>query len=509
MVEDSLRERVGALEDRVEGNTLKFKARASQGIQTVFKADDRFIVWGPASLEVVDKENDKITADALEEALPQLLKRSRLSVDHSDQLVGDILENFSVDDPVTVKIDGDEYTRTEFPTGVLKLDGKEPGLYVAGEVWEDTRQSREMREKINDGEVTSYSISGDAITDSTEYKDGELYDEITEMDLSAVTLCEDGMNPEASFDVVTKRLDDSTGPSSSPSAVSKDSKMGDQSNDDNEENHPPSNLSELDKGDLEALSDEFKSAAEDVLEGKYASQDDVAELKSEFESFKEEMGGNPRFSEEDDEDEEDEEEADAPDPSPDEEDEEKGDDFPDEEDEEMEEPDDEPPEDPEGDLDDEDDPLDAPDDPDVDPMEGGEESDTLTIDEIEEKCPDDLAEAVKEHLKSDEVDPEADPEEEEAEEEMPPDEEDEEESTEKSEDVSPDFLSEGDDPIEKAANRVVTGGTGMGPVSSEEEHFAEDDSVTKDDEDDSPSMGTARRAILKNDAGVNMEDDEQ
>ena len=177
-------------------------------IPTVFKADNEFVIWGPASVEVVDKEGDLIKASALSDALPQLLKRARLSLEHSDQLVGKILESFEVDEPVKVSVDGETFERSEFPTDVMELDGFEPALYVAGKVWDDSRQARETRRKIENGEIDSYSISGEALVTRTKVDDGDAYDQIVDMDLSAVTLCEEGMNQKAKFGMVTSGSSD-------------------------------------------------------------------------------------------------------------------------------------------------------------------------------------------------------------------------------------------------------------------------------------------------------------
>lgn len=177
-------------------------------IPTVFKADDEFVIWGPASVEVVDKEGDLIKAEALSDALPQLLKRARLSLEHSDQLVGKILELFEVDEPVKVSVDGETFERSEFPTDVMELDGFEPALYVAGKVYNDSRQARETRRKIENGEIDSYSISGEALVTRTKVDNGDAYDQIVDMDLSAVTLCEEGMNQRAKFGMVTSGSSD-------------------------------------------------------------------------------------------------------------------------------------------------------------------------------------------------------------------------------------------------------------------------------------------------------------
>ena len=189
-----------ALEKADKIEKVDFNANVNRSVSMVFKQDDEFLIWGPASVEVVDKEKDKINVDALDKALPQLLKRASLSYAHTDQLVGKILDRFETDEPVEVKIGDNTYERKEFPTAVLDLDnGEPPAMYVAGEVYDDTNQSREVRQKIEDGEIDSYSISGEALVTRKQVDGSTVYDDILEMDLSAVTLCEEGMNQDAKF----------------------------------------------------------------------------------------------------------------------------------------------------------------------------------------------------------------------------------------------------------------------------------------------------------------------
>lgn len=194
---------------RQRGTPGKYDADIGGSLTAIEKQEDgRFIVWGPASVEVVDKEDDLVRADALEEALPQLLKRARLSLDHSDQLVGEILEGYETDEPVTVEVDGQKYTRSEFPTGVLYPEEDDVplrGLYVCGEIYDDTQVARDTRERIESGEYDSFSISGEALSSATQFENGgDVIDRIEEVDLSAVTICEEGMNQNAKFALIDK-----------------------------------------------------------------------------------------------------------------------------------------------------------------------------------------------------------------------------------------------------------------------------------------------------------------
>lgn len=178
---------------------IDFEASVERGVQSVFKKDDDFVIWGPASVEIVDKEGDKITADALDDALPQLLRRARLSLDHSDQIVGQILQEFKTEQPITVEIDGNSYEKQDFKTEVKSINDSPPALYVAGEIYNDTRQSKRARERVEEGELDSYSISGEALVTRKKVEDGVVYDDVVDMDLSAVTLCEEGMNQGAKY----------------------------------------------------------------------------------------------------------------------------------------------------------------------------------------------------------------------------------------------------------------------------------------------------------------------
>lgn len=187
--------------------SVSFDLRTEGSVGILSKSDetDDFVIWGPASVEIVDKENDRIQADALKDALPQLMKRASLSYEHSDQIVGEILPAFKTDESVEVEIGDEVVKREEFPTAVLKDELEEPALFVAGKVYGDTKKAREVREAIEKGDIDSFSISGEAIDTSLSIEDGQQVDNIEKIDLSAVTLCQEGMNQKSKFGVVKKR----------------------------------------------------------------------------------------------------------------------------------------------------------------------------------------------------------------------------------------------------------------------------------------------------------------
>lgn len=368
--------------------SVQFKAKLPSKMRILYKEDGKMGIWGPASIEMVDKENDRVTSEALEEALPQLLRRARLSLEHSDQIVGDIKESFKFDEPKTVEIDGQTYERSTFPTSVLRgeKDGvPEDGLYVAGEVWSDTRQARETQKDIEDGHIDSYSISGEAIESSTQVKDTELVDDIKEMDLSAVTLCEEGMNERAKFAVV--KSEQGKMRDAALSALRKS--MGDEKEDDEEggvgEEEDPDNVSEA--MSEKELKETFKGAAEDVIkdhlpDSDLATKDDLPTdddlvTRSDVEEIVDEKMESTEKLDIDDEEEDDEPELPT-----------------DDEEEEDEPPDSEPPEMPD---EEEGDDLDSePEMPEEDEVTAGTHN--VDLEALKSNLPDDLYQAVADHM---------------------------------------------------------------------------------------------------------------
>lgn len=274
---------------------MAFEITGEAGISPLYKSDDDdFVIWGPASVPVVDRENDRIKAKALKDALPQLLKRASLSYEHTDQIVGEILKSFETEDSREVEIQGETYSRKEFPTDVLDYPGMdEPAMYVAGKVYGDTQKSREVREDIQKGDIRSYSISGEAIVSEMAVEDGKPVTDILKMDLSAVTLCRQGMNQKAKFGLVSKDLSDGSDESTrSPATVAKRA--------------IDSHITTMDDNDNDELEKAFASVLDDRLpDGDLATTDDVEKAVDErFEELTEK--GDGAVDEDDDPEDEDE-----------------------------------------------------------------------------------------------------------------------------------------------------------------------------------------------------------
>ena len=155
---------------------------------TILKSEE-LTIGGYASIEVVDKQNDLITLEALEKAVAEFMKEKsyrNVMSNHSNVQVGEVVEQYRDTNGVLHK------------TGVDNV-----GFYVVIKMRDDIEKAKEISRGIRKGTLRSFSIGGQAISKkqrkSEEY--GE-YNEIDSLELHEVTICEKGINPEAKFDIL-------------------------------------------------------------------------------------------------------------------------------------------------------------------------------------------------------------------------------------------------------------------------------------------------------------------
>jgi len=146
------------------------------------------IIAGYASVDVVDKQNDKITLEALEEAVNKFMKGDfrNVMITHSNVQVGEVLDSWR-----------DTNGR------VLKTAVDDVGFFVVIKIRDDIEKAKEVAREIRKGKLRSFSIGGQAIRKRNVHDtDVGTYKEIDKLELHEVTICEEGINPEAKFDIV-------------------------------------------------------------------------------------------------------------------------------------------------------------------------------------------------------------------------------------------------------------------------------------------------------------------
>ena len=167
-----------------EGTLIK----SSQGFFDILKSDD-LMIGGYASIEVIDKQNDLITLDALNDAVSKFMvgkKYRNVMSNHSNVQVGEVIESYR------------DKHGTIHKTGVDDV-----GFYVVIKLREDIEKAKEISRGIRKGTLRSFSIGGQAISKRSR-TNSELgqYNEIDKLELHEVTICEKGINPEARFDIL-------------------------------------------------------------------------------------------------------------------------------------------------------------------------------------------------------------------------------------------------------------------------------------------------------------------
>ena len=160
---------------------------------TILKSDE-LVIGGYASIEMVDKQNDLITLNALDEAVKKYMgeqKYRNVMSNHSNVQVGEVVEKYRDKNGIIHK------------TGVDDV-----GFYVVIKMRDDIEKAKEISRGIRKGTLRSFSIGGQAISKKQRTSDdyGE-YNEIDRLELHEVTICEKGINPEAKFDILKSEVE--------------------------------------------------------------------------------------------------------------------------------------------------------------------------------------------------------------------------------------------------------------------------------------------------------------
>ena len=165
----------------------------TEGTFDILKSDE-LVIGGYASIEIVDKQNDLITLDALNEAVKKYMevkKYRNVMSNHSNVQVGDVIEKYRDKNGTLHKTQVDDV-----------------GFYVVIKLRDDIEKAKEISRGIRKGTLRSFSIGGQALS-KREKSDKSIgkYNEIDKLELHEVTICEKGINPEAKFDILKEDND--------------------------------------------------------------------------------------------------------------------------------------------------------------------------------------------------------------------------------------------------------------------------------------------------------------
>jgi len=165
------------------------------GSDFILKSDagNDLVIAGYASVDMVDKQGDRIPVSALKKAFDGFMKDPayrNVQLAHSGIQVGEVLPNYTDSDGRVWKSTVDDH-----------------GLFVICRIRNDIEKAREVQKQIRTGELRAFSIGGQALfrVSKTTPEHGT-HREITDMELHEITLCKKGINPESTYTLL--KMDD-------------------------------------------------------------------------------------------------------------------------------------------------------------------------------------------------------------------------------------------------------------------------------------------------------------
>ena len=162
--------------------------RADESI-SLLKGGNDLIVAGYASVELVDKQGDIITRGALKDAFQKFMedpKYRNVQLAHSNIQVGEVVPNY-----------------TDAEGRLWKSEVDDVGMFVVVQLRNDIEKAKEVSAEIRKGGLRGFSIGGQAFKRmrKSDPKRGD-YQEISKLELHEITICEKGINPEATFSIL-------------------------------------------------------------------------------------------------------------------------------------------------------------------------------------------------------------------------------------------------------------------------------------------------------------------
>jgi HK97 family phage prohead protease len=168
---------------------LRTSAVSHSGSISIVKADNDLVIAGYASVEMVDKQGDLITRGALKNAFGDFMKAEgyrNVQLAHSNIQVGEVIPSY-----------------TDSDGRVWKSGVDDAGMFVVIKLRDDIEKAREVANEIRKGALRGFSIGGQAFKRmrKSDQQHGD-YTEISKLELHEVTICEKGINPEATFRIL-------------------------------------------------------------------------------------------------------------------------------------------------------------------------------------------------------------------------------------------------------------------------------------------------------------------
>jgi len=179
--------------------TMNTATWSATGADFILKSDSNgdLVIAGYASVDMVDKQGDRIPVSALKKAFGGFMDNPsyrNVQLAHSGIQVGQVLPSY-----------------TDSEGRVWKSEVDDHGLFVVCQIRNDIEKAREVQKQIRNGELRAFSIGGQALfrVNKTTPEHGS-HREITDMELHEITLCKKGINPESRYTLLKMDVNDMT-----------------------------------------------------------------------------------------------------------------------------------------------------------------------------------------------------------------------------------------------------------------------------------------------------------
>lgn len=179
--------------------TMNTATWSATGADFILKSDSNgdLVIAGYASVDMVDKQGDRIPVSALKKAFGGFMENAsyrNVQLAHSGIQVGQVLPSY-----------------TDNEGRVWKSEVDDHGLFVVCQIRNDIEKAREVQKQIRNGDLRAFSIGGQALfrVNKTTPEHGS-HREITDMELHEITLCKKGINPESRYTLLKMDVNDMT-----------------------------------------------------------------------------------------------------------------------------------------------------------------------------------------------------------------------------------------------------------------------------------------------------------
>lgn len=179
----------------IESQSASWSAEGSDFLLKSSASNGELYVAGYASVDMVDKQGDRIPVDALTKAFGQFMDNKafrNVQLAHSGIQVGEVVNS-----------------HTDSQGRIWKSEVDNHGLFVVCKIRNDIQKAREVQKQIRNGDLRAFSIGGQALfrVSKTTPELGS-HREITDLELHEITLCKKGINPESTYTILKMQGDE-------------------------------------------------------------------------------------------------------------------------------------------------------------------------------------------------------------------------------------------------------------------------------------------------------------